>query len=314
MNYTDGATGMQGIADPACRRETGLIKYDGRARMIPIHGDPPMADAFLPDSPELRTSLMQLYREFFERAEKKRRWSVADDIPWDQVNRSMNPAVADVVESFCAVELYLPDYIGKALPMVRENKGWGWFHANWGYEESKHSLVLGDWLLKSGMRTDEQMADLEADLYKHQYELPQGSSPLGMVTYAMIQELATFVHYRNLRDRVVEIGDPALEKILTFVSVDERSHHAFYRSVVKLFLDMDRERTLTKLREVLMAFKMPAVGMFADGKQRMAQVKALGIFDEDVFMREVYMPMLPPLGLTHADVRGPRIRKSMRES
>ena len=75
-----------------------------------------------PDCPVLREGIRGLYRDFFDRAEKKRRWSLRDDIPWDQVNRAMDPAVADVVESFCAVELFLPDYISKALPLVRKHK------------------------------------------------------------------------------------------------------------------------------------------------------------------------------------------------
>jgi acyl-[acyl-carrier-protein] desaturase len=103
-----------------------------------------MTNVLRPDNPELRVGLYRLYRDFFDRAEKKRRWSLADDIPWGQVNRYVDPAVIDVVESFCAVELYLPDYVAKALPLIRANKGWAWFHANWGYEESKHSLALGD--------------------------------------------------------------------------------------------------------------------------------------------------------------------------
>jgi hypothetical protein len=92
-----------------------------------------MASALRPDSPELRDGLYRLFREFFSRAERTRRWSLEDDIPWHQVNRGMDPAVADVVESFCAVELYLPDYVGKALPMIRVNRGWSAFHVNWGY-------------------------------------------------------------------------------------------------------------------------------------------------------------------------------------
>jgi acyl-[acyl-carrier-protein] desaturase len=76
------------------------------------------------DSPELREGIRGLYRDFFDRAEKKRRWSLRDDVPWDQVNRSMSPAVADVVEAFCAVKLFLPDYIAKALPLIRGSRGW----------------------------------------------------------------------------------------------------------------------------------------------------------------------------------------------
>src|SRR4029077_9205351 len=103
-------------------------------------------------SPQLRALLYGLYRDFFDRAERKRRWSLADDIPWGRGNRAGAPAGAGVGEWFCPGELYLPDYVAKALPMIRANKGWAWFHANWGYEESKESLALGDELLKPGAR------------------------------------------------------------------------------------------------------------------------------------------------------------------
>ena len=59
------------------------------------------------------TMRCRLYRDYFDKAEKKRRWSLKDDIPWHECNRSLDPAIADVVQTFCAVELYLPDYVGK---------------------------------------------------------------------------------------------------------------------------------------------------------------------------------------------------------
>jgi acyl-[acyl-carrier-protein] desaturase len=263
-----------------------------------------MPEHFAADSPELREGLLHLHREFFDRAEKKRRWSISDDIPWEKANREMDPAVADVVESFCMVEMYLPDYIGKALPMVRANRGWTAFHANWGYEESKHSTALGDWLLRSGARSDEQMADLYSTLVENEYDLPE-DSPAGMVIYAMVQELATHVHYKNLRLRVEERGDPALSKLLTLVGVDERAHHAFYRSVVRLFLQMDRKAALEQLRRVLTTFEMPAVRLFPDGSRRAAKVRELGIFDEEVYFREVYQPLLESLGVSRQEVRRP---------
>jgi acyl-[acyl-carrier-protein] desaturase len=263
-----------------------------------------MASPLQPDNPALRTGLYRLYREFFDRAERKRRWSLADDIPWGQVNRGLNPAIADVVESFCAVELYLPDYIAKALPLIRVNRGWAWFHANWGYEESKHSLALGDWLLRSGMRSDEQMADLEGQVFAHEWQLPH-DNPVGMLIYAMTQELATWVHYRNLRHRVDEEGDPALSRLLALIAVDERAHHAFYRSVVQLFLEVNRPETLEQLRRVLLTFSMPAVHLLAESRRRVAAIKELGIFDEDVFLHEVYRPILETLGVDHRELRQP---------
>ncbi|MFL5327480.1 MAG: acyl-ACP desaturase [Gemmataceae bacterium] len=255
-----------------------------------------------PEQPEMRGLFYRLYREFFDRAERRRRWSITEDIPWDQVNPGMNPAIADVVESFCAVEMYLPDYVAKALPMIRANRGWAWFHANWGYEESKHSLALHDWLLRSGHRTEEQMADLEEAVFAVEWDLPEDSAQ-GMLIYAMVQELATWLNYRNLKVRVDEIGDPALSKILGFIAVDERAHHNFYRTVTSHFLEYDRETTLEQLRRVLLGFSMPALHMLAGSQQRTAQIKALDIFDEDKFLREVYQPVLETLGLKSRDLK-----------
>src|SRR5262249_33425850 len=151
--------------------------------------DDDMAEPVGATCPEIERAFWALYRDFFDKAEKKRRWSVRDDVPWDRCNPGLDPAIADVVESFFAGELYLPDYTSKILPVVRPSRGRTWFYANWGYEESKHSLALGDWLLKSGARSDEQMADLETMVFERAWNLPH-DSPLGMLVYAMTQELA----------------------------------------------------------------------------------------------------------------------------
>jgi len=272
-----------------------------------------MSQALSPDNPELKVRLYRMFREFFALAERRRRWSLEDDIPWDQVSRAMNPAVATVVESFCAVELYLPDYVAKALPMIRQNRGWAWFHVNWGYEESKHSLALGDWLLRSGARTEEQMADLENEVFAHEWNLPE-DSPSGLLIYAMAQELATWVNYKRLRRHVEQEGDPALERILQLIAVDERAHHTYYREVVKVFLELDRQATVEQLRRVLHTFTMPALDLLADGRCRQAKVRELKIFDEEVFFTEVYQPILRELGVSRGELRGRQPKKSAREA
>jgi acyl-[acyl-carrier-protein] desaturase len=218
------------------------------------------------------------------------------------VNRAMDPAVADVVESFCAVELYLPDYIAKVLPPFRASRGRAWFHAAWGYEESKHSLALGDRLLKSGLRSEEQMADLERQVFEHEWNLPR-DSPLGMVLYGMVQELATWLNYRNLQRRAVERGDPALVKVLGYIGVDERAHHAFYLRIAQLYLERDRAGTLEELRRVLNTFAMPALGMLADSRQRVEAIQSLRLFDEEMYYKEVVQPLLASLGVSWAECR-----------
>ncbi len=262
-----------------------------------------MAETTTRDKADLESSLWRLYRDFFDMAERKRRWSIRDDIPWGDCNPRLKPEVADVVESFCAVELYLPDYTSKILPVVRQSKGRAWFYANWGYEESKHSLALGDWLLRSGHRTDEQMADLEGQIFAGAWNLPHDSA-LGMLVYAMVQELATALNYRNLRRSVHDGGgDPALSKLLMYVSVDEQAHYAFFRDCVRLFLKHDPAAVMEQLRRVMNNFAMPAIYDMADSRRHVAGIKALNIFTEDMYYREVYLPVLAALGVDRREMR-----------
>lgn len=255
-----------------------------------------------PGHPDLEAGLFQLYRGFFDMAERKRRWSLREDIPWQQCNSSHDPAVADVVESFCAVELYLPDYVAQAMSMFRSSRATTWFYANWGYEESKHSLALSDWLLRSGMRTEEQLTDLEQQVFEHDWQMPH-DSPIGMLIYAMVQELATGLTYRNLQRRVGVKVDPALFKLLGFLGVDEQAHHSFFLNAVRLYLRHDREETLRQLQRVLNTFAMPAIEGLVDGRRRVEAIRALQVFDHQIYYREVYHPVLEALGVTRLDLR-----------
>jgi len=252
--------------------------------------------------------MYQLFRDYFDRAEKKRRWSIRDDIPWDKCNRALDPAVADVVQTFCMVELFLPDYLSKLIPQVRANRGRAWMLANWGYEECKHSMALGDWLLKSGHRSDEQMADMESTLFQEEWDLPYDNAR-AMVCYTMVQELATWLHYKNLQKIIGDDGDPALYQVLHLVSMDERPHYDFFKRMVQLYLEDDRPGTLEQLRRVMNTFKMPAVHLIVDGKQRAQVVQEMRIFDYDIFFEQVFLPIMASLKVEKSELR----RKSVRE-
>ena len=124
-----------------------------------------------------------------------------------------------------------------------------------------------------------------------------------MILYGMTQELATWLNYRNLRRRVDELGDPALARILSYISVDERCHHEFYKRIALLYLERDRQSTLEELRRVLHAFAMPALHLLADSRQRVAEVKALEIYNEEIFFRDVLRPLLAALGVGWSEFR-----------
>jgi acyl-[acyl-carrier-protein] desaturase len=263
-----------------------------------------------PESQPVLDGIYRLFRDYFDRAEKKRRWSIREDIPWEQCNRSLNPAIADVVETFCAVELYLPDYLSKLIPQVRANRGRAWMLANWGYEECKHSMALEDWLLHARMRSDEQMADMHDEVFSYEWNLPYDNA-LGMLCYTMFQELATQIHYSNLRQIVRrEGGCPALEKALLLVSIDEAAHADFFRRLVAIYLEDDRPGTLEQIRRVANSFRMPSVELLADSRKRIAEVRDLEIFNESMFISHVVEPILAKLNVSRKELR----RRTPRET
>lgn len=264
-----------------------------------------MSISELPDSPETRAKIYAAYRSYFDLAERKRRWNVRDDIPWDQCNRAIDPVIADVVQTFCMVELYLPDYVAKQLPPVRANRGRAWMLANWGYEESKHSMALEDWLVRSGHRTEKQMEQIADGVLANEWQVLYGT-PRAAVVYTMFQELATRLHYRNLR-KVAGGKDLALDRVLDLVATDEAAHAHFFRTLVSIYLQDDREATLEALRHVVNTFRMPADGLLADGRRRAEAVRSLGIFSEEVFFKDVYQPLMQKLGLTRADLRPKKV-------
>ena len=104
-----------------------------------------------------------LYLAYFHKAEAHRRWNLLNDIPWEKTGTNPDPDVVQVVQAFMAVEMFLPDYTSKLLHLVRSSRGRAWFQANWGYEESKHSLALEMWLTNSGARTEAQIREFQHD-------------------------------------------------------------------------------------------------------------------------------------------------------
>ena len=61
-------------------------------------------------------------------------------------------------------------------------------------------MALNDWLVRSGHRSEERMADLEGKIFQYEWQLPH-DNVVAMLAYAMVQERATALNYRNLRQR-----------------------------------------------------------------------------------------------------------------
>lgn len=248
----------------------------------------------------LEEKLYQEYLTFFEKAERERRWSVFDDIPWARVNRGASEELALCAETFCSVEMYLPDYVAGGINVVRKHFGQAWFQANWAYEESKHSLALMHYLVRSGKRTEEQMFDLQGRIFDKSWALPFGTARQ-MTFYGCVQEMATFVIYVKHRERAAAEGDECLRTIYDYVARDEIAHCRFYQGVIKVLLEEDRAGTLADMAHVFANFQMPGVGIVPDYDARILKMREAGI-DRSVFIQKVYMPILKHLGVSRHEM------------
>jgi acyl-[acyl-carrier-protein] desaturase len=237
------------------------------------------------------------YLEFFNLAERKRRWNVEDDIPWDKCNANASKDMTEIVETFAGVELFLPDYTSKILHLVRKSRGRAWFQANWGYEESKHSLALFKWLETSGRRTKSQLDAFEGDLLGEEWDLPF-DSPRQMIIYTMIQELATFISYRGLQTMAVKENDQALAQALNLIAIDEKTHYNFFRQGVKLYFEQEPDDTLKDFVYVLRNFKMPAQSQIRDYPERSRTIANNGVFGSRDFILKVKEPIMKDLNLS----------------
>jgi acyl-[acyl-carrier-protein] desaturase len=256
----------------------------------------------MPRSDAFREAVYREYMEFFEKAERNRRWNVFNDIPWDQVDRvEKDEETALLAETFVGVEMYLPDYVAGGINIVRDTFGQGWFNANWGYEESKHALALREWLVKSGHRTKEQMFAFEKEILGKQWSLPFKTARQ-MTFYGAVQEQATFMMYKHQLELARARGDETLASIYLHISKDEAAHADFYRTVIALELAEDRPGTIRDMAHVFKNFKMPADELVPDYEMRTQKMREKGGVDRGVFLKEVWFPTLKKLDISREEV------------
>jgi acyl-[acyl-carrier-protein] desaturase len=250
-----------------------------------------------------REKLYRMYMEFFERAERRRRWSVFEDIPWELHDPACNNEERALnVETFCAVELYLPDFVSKGVNLVRECFGQSWFQVNWGYEESKHGLALRLYLENTGQRTTKQLFDLEESIAAKTWELPFHTARR-MTCYGAIQESSTLLAYKRLIADSKRHDDKLLEAILTLIARDEAAHGEFYRQVLQLELEEDREAALDDLAYVSLHFRMPVLELLDDLEDRLRALRAHEAFDTWGFRIKIWAPLLTKLNVSREEMK-----------
>jgi len=241
------------------------------------------------------------YMEFFETAERKRRWNLFDDVPWDALAPEMNSEERAIrIETYCAEEMFLPDYTEAGNELLRGVFGLAWFQNAWSYEESRHGLVFREYLIRSGLRTQAQFDKFEAEVFSRKWKAPFATRRQ-MSCYGALQESATYLAYRAQKDRAEAEHDPTLEAIFFLVSRDEAAHAGFYRSMIEIDMAEDRAGTLADLAYVIANFRMPGDGLIPNYHENL-RIGGGGISPRAFLTRAVF-PLLKQLGTSRDELK-----------
>lgn len=206
-----------------------------------------------------------LYEQYYELAERTG-WRVTD-LDWSQLEAD---AAAGLVSDFdrgalmgtAVIEHGVPHYseVWSLVEGLRDHWELWQFTTLWTGEEHRHSFSLKRACDLLGLPIAEDLGTVTkfpfAEAQKQSCELDCYRSVPGMLTYAMIQEVATNRFYLMAAKRS---QSPFLKKLFTLIGNDEMRHHCFYRDMLRAKFEesTDRAQFVDQIFHSMMAFKMP---------------------------------------------------------
>lgn len=198
---------------------------------------------------------------------------VADDMTWNRFTSipwgDLRPEVLtekqrSAIAFINFIEDHLPGYFAeyiKRFPIDQDtpleaciyNRELYHFLIRWAQEEDRHAHVLTNYQLRAGLISPEQLHQNLAQEGRKQFTI-KFTEPLQVFTYALLQEKATLLYYKQLHDA---ISEPVLKFILRLLVKDEARHLAFFASVVGAYIEQFGEQVIPHIKAVLEDFKMP---------------------------------------------------------
>jgi len=249
---------------------------------------------------ELGQKINELFWKYFDLTEDpdgwNRRWIIERDVDWRAVQgQAIDENLADLLESFFAVESWLPDFASQGLAFYRQLLGLSNNHVNWSYEELKHGRLLELVLTRSGMRTPDQVKEFRLSLWRTAWVAPFNTARQ-MLCYSAFQESVTNRNYLRLRQVALDQGAQAVAEGLGLLARDEAVHHAFFRDVVKMYLEYDEVGTAQDLLHVARNFRMPAQHLIPDASQRIRALARNKIVGKRQIRDESLTPTIRAVG------------------
>lgn len=198
---------------------------------------------------------------------------VADDITWNRFTsipwKDLKPELLtekqrSAIAFINFIEDHLPGYFAvytqrfaieedTPLEVCMYNRELYHFLVRWAQEEDRHAHVLTSYQIRAGLTSAEELHRNLAREGRKQFTI-EFTEPPQIFTYALLQEKATLLFYKQLHDVIQE---PVLRHILRLLIKDEARHLAFFASVVGAYIEQFGEQMIPHIKTVLKNFKMP---------------------------------------------------------
>jgi acyl-[acyl-carrier-protein] desaturase len=206
---------------------------------------------------------------------------------WRPEDSPLDPVAKVAMTVNLLTEDNLPSYHREIATRFSRDGAWGTWVGQWTAEEGRHSIALRDYLV---VTRGVDPVELERLRMRHTvagYDSGD-KTPLAAMAYVSFQELATRVSHRNTGRAS---GCPIADQMLARIAADENLHMVFYRNLMAAALDMAPDDSMKAIRDEVVNFAMPGLGM-ADFAQNAITVAKAGIYDLRVHHDDVVQPVL----------------------
>ena len=191
----------------------------------------------------------------------------------------------------------LPYYHLAIWEMFGGDGPWGEWIRRWTAEEGRHSIAMRDYLVVTRGVDPVALERGRMDHVSRGFYPKEMPSPLDGLIYVTFQELATRIAHRNTGGIT---GDPAAERLMARIALDENLHYVFYRDVAASAIEVDASAMVLAMHRQILGFAMP--GFELPGfREKAIRIASAGIYDLRIHHDHVLVPVLKKWGLTELD-------------
>lgn len=233
--------------------------------------------------------------------EATRPWLPHDYVPWSRgrdfallggedwapEDSPLDPVAKAALVVNLLTEDNLPSYHREIATRFGRDGAWGRWIGQWTAEEARHGIALRDYLVVTRSVDPTKLEQLRMQHMIAGYDSGD-KTPLAALAYVSFQELATRVSHRNTGRAC---GCPVADQLLARISVDENLHMVFYRDVMAAALDITPDAAMVAIRDEVLGFAMPGLGM-PDFHQNAILIAKAGIYNLRIHHDDVLEPIL----------------------